>query len=367
MPIITEILDDVFPLFTKSTSIRLQTLILNEFEKSELEKRNLYGFKEFKIIVSEVMNSPLLNINDKKISIIDRLEIIFKSGEIKNLPKEIDFLGKNGFDIFCYEVFCFFWWKLQFSEEDTYKPIVKYFEYNVSIINDLYINFWRFVCGHELFPNIRPLIEKYNLSALLDLYSVEDYFVDLYVNGFLLLNGEVKDLKYFYEQMYNIMHLIPFNRITRLSSNFGITPKKSLYPPTENMSFSFEIPLNIKSSLITLFHQLSMQLNFILINELMSKTDPYKSVKKMNEDEIHQLVEQIRQCSQLMDSISRLQRKVDTPYFLNKKVSLLTALSVLLYQFYEKENIFRRSAQRHPDNRELYRSDEAICAASRRL
>lgn len=340
------IIEEVLPLIKKTFARKVESLLLNEFEKKLLNDENRYGFQNFKDIAYEAMHEKILKIESEKTSIIDESVIIFKTYLNLGLDEDI-FLNKSLYDFFLYEISCYFWWKIQFSVNSEFIPISKDFDSYKHFLDSIYPYFYSFVVEHKYYDSIEPLKEKYCLSALLEFFSIEDYFSNLYVSTYKLDLDEKKastnslqyevvysEFKDYYILLSKIMKVMPFNRCTKLSGHMYATGNLS----SDTKILSFHIPLENDSSLIAMFEHLLTSLTSSLLFILSERVKDPNTPENIDFKKIKSLINKINEASQLANAFSTVQKNEKKSNFLNKRASLLTGMNVLMYRFYEEHN-----------------------------
>lgn len=321
--------EKIVPVLKDFLLSRLKILILNEFEKNHLEDNALYGYKDFVKINQEI--SVLIS------STLSFAQIFERYVEDSETHHSI-FLNRHPYDAMIYELLCYGWWKIQCSDDYKYRPSVKYFRTDESVEKAFYLKFYNHLSRKGEMYKIEELVRKYNLSALISLYSVEDYFVDLYILTSLVVNSKSLNMNFLIEQLKNIMHLLPFNRLTKFPPNYQILNKKNIVMGDIEAVLNIDVPINKNSDIVDLFNQLSVQLSINFINLVIENKDNLLKNDSHTLSDLSTLMHQIKQTVSVSKSLSALQKEVDSPYLLAQNLSLPTALFLLLYRFYIKKN-----------------------------
>ena len=198
---------EIVPILKDFLLSRLKILILNEFEKNHLQDSALYGYKDFVKINQEIIAS-----NSSTFLFAQIFERYVEDSETHHSI----FLNRHPYDVMIYELLSYGWWQVQRSDNYKYRPNVKYFRTDESVEKSFYFKFYNYLLRKGDMHKIEELMGRYNLSALLSLYSIEDYFVDLYILTSLVVNSKSLNMIFLIEQLKNIMHLLPFNRLSEV-------------------------------------------------------------------------------------------------------------------------------------------------------
>mgnify|MGYP001563168069 CR=1 FL=1 len=320
---------EIVPILKDFLLSRLKILILNEFEKNHLQDSALYGYKDFVKINQEIIAS-----NSSTFLFAQIFERYVEDSETHHSI----FLNRHPYDVMIYELLSYGWWQVQRSDNYKYRPNVKYFRTDESVEKSFYFKFYNYLLRKGDMHKIEELMGRYNLSALLSLYSIEDYFVDLYILTSLVVNSKSLNMIFLIEQLKNIMHLLPFNRLSKFPPNYEILNKQNVVMGDIEAILRIDIPINKSSDIVDLFHQLSVQLSVKLINLAIENKDNLLKEDSHTLSDLSALMHQIKQTVSVSKSLSTLQKEVDSPYLLAQNLSLPTALFLLLYRFYIKKN-----------------------------
>lgn len=312
-----------------SFTLRLQILLLNEYEKLILEEKNLFSYDAFLS-----MQKRSLDLENTKGEFYKYAVEQAKNIEITPDDSEYAFLNKNKFQLFAHELKEFLVWRAQNENSSNYCPITppKYLtEFQLKSLPLAKYAITQIKC--EQFSDLQS---KYNLSSLLSLFTIEDYFVDLYISTYLIIKAKLSDVESLLYQVNSIMRLLPFNRISNQASNFKLATSDPSYKENLDTIVGISISYNLESSIIDIFHQLSLQLTTQFLNKAVTRNATLNLKDPQNLKEMSKLLDQIRQLTKVTQTVSKLYKQEDSPYLLNQKSSLLTGLLILLYKSYEK-------------------------------
>ena len=315
-----------------SFTLRLQTLLLNEYEKLILEEKNLFSYDSF---IS--MQKRSLDLDDTEGEFYKYAVEHAKNIGITPDDSEYAFLNKTKFQLFTNELKEFLVWRAQTETSSNYCPNSPPKYLTQSQLRSFPLA--RYAITQINCEQFSELQSRYNLSSLLSLFTIEDYFVDLYISTYLLIKSEWLDIEGLLHQINSLMRLLPFNRIKRNASNFKLHTSDPFYTENLDTAVKLSIPYNLDSSIIDMFHQLSVQLTTQFLNNAVTKNATLNLTEPQNFNELSKLLEQISQLTKLTQTVAKLYKQEDSPYLLNQKSSLLTGLFILLYKFYEKRHL----------------------------
>ena len=314
-----------------SFTLRLQTLLLNEYEKLILEEKNLFSYDDF---IS--MQKRSLDLEDTESEFYKYAIEHAKNIGINPNDSEYIFLNKNKFQLFTHELKEFLVWRAQTETSSSYCPTSRPKYLTDSQLRSIPLA--KYAITQINCDQFSELRSRYHLSSLLSLFTIEDYFVDLYISTYLLIKSNWSDVGSLLHQINSLMRLLPFNRIKRNASNFELHTSDPFYTENLDTVIKLSIPYNLDSSIIDIFHQLSVQLTTQFLNNAVTKNSTLNSKDPRKLKELSNLLEQINHLTKLTQTVAKLYKQEDSPYLLNQKSSLLTGLFVLLYKFYEKRH-----------------------------
>src|SRR5690606_15016731 len=110
---------------------------------------------------------------------------------------------------------------------------------------------------HEHVQHLNILAIQYNLRSMKKLYSIEDYFVELYVSYHFILQMVYQKTHEIHKIINNINHIAPFKDLTHAGNDFSVLKKKS---SEADYLIGLQVPVKAQSNMIDVLHKVFLQM-----------------------------------------------------------------------------------------------------------
>lgn len=136
---------------------------------------------------------------------------------------------KDKYEILRFDLLQAFWSEYQNNGFTLFQLSTDYFEISYQSLKDFFFQWTQEIFKQfpEHVPHLNILAIQHNLRAMNKLYSIEDYFVELYVSYHLVYQRVFQKPHEIYKILNNINHITPFKDLTYGGNNFSVLKKKS--------------------------------------------------------------------------------------------------------------------------------------------
>ena len=287
----------------------IQSLLMLEYERCHSHAKCNCNLEKF----SEV-NAFILEKIDELLS-----QDQFKEWEY-DLNLESDWqCKKQNQEILRFDLLQAFWWEYQNNNFTIFHQRTDYFGIPYTTLKDLFFSWTNEV--FRKFPvhvqHINILAIQHNLRSMNKLYSIEDYFVELYVNYHCVYLRLLQTPEDIFRIIENINHLAPLKDLTQGGSDFQVLERSN----QADFLIGLQVPVKAQSNMIDVLHKVFLQMiSMLLLNH-----------KKNQPSEI-----QLQQAVEIATNLLTLQKRNNYP--LTQRKSPLKALEALLYENFKKEH-----------------------------
>ena len=302
--------DNLLLILEDSAFFLTQTLLMLEYERYHSKARCPYRFEQL-----EQINAFILN----------KIDNLLGSGQVKawmyDLRLDSDWKTKKlNQEILRYDLLQAFWWEYQNNNFTMFQQTTDYFKIPYSSLKD-----WFFTWIQEVFRRfpehvhgINILAKQHNLRSINKLYSIEEYFVELYVSYYCIYQRLLQTPEEIFRIIENINHLAPFKDLTQGGSDFQVLERKS---NEADFLIGLQVPVKEQSNMIDVLHKVFLQMISMLL---------------LNHKNNHPSETQLQQAVEIATNLLTLQKR--NKYPLTQRKSPLKALEALLYQNFKKEH-----------------------------
>lgn len=287
----------------------IQSLLMLEYERCHSHAKcncNLEKFSEVNAFILEKIDELLSK---------DQ----FKEWEY-DLNLESDWqCKKQNQEILRFDLLQAFWWEYQNNNFTIFHQRTDYFGIPYTTLKDLFFSWTNEV--FRKFPvhvqHINILAIQHNLRSMNKLYSIEDYFVELYVSYHCVYLRLLQTPEDIFRIIENINHLAPLKDLTQGGSDFQVLERSN----QADFLIGLQVPVKAQSNMIDVLHKVFLQMiSMLLLNH-----------KKNQPSEI-----QLQQAVEIATNLLTLQKRNNYP--LTQRKSPLKALEALLYENFKKEH-----------------------------
>ena len=302
--------NDFLIILEDSAYFLIQSILMLEYERLHSYARCQYNFE------------LLTEVNDFVLEKIDELLSLDQSKDWEyDLKLEIDWQCKKpNQEILRYDLLQAFWWEYQNNNFTLFQHTTDYFGISYKSLKDLFFRWTQEIFRKfpEHVQHINILAIQHNLRSMNRLYSIEDYFVELYVSYHCIYQRLLPTHEYIQKIINNINHISPFKDLTQGGSDFHVLEKKS---SEADFLIGLQVPVKAQSNMIDVLHKVFLQMiSMLLLNH--KNGDPSET--------------QLEQAVQIATNLLTLQKR--NKYPLTQRKSPLKALEALLYQNFKKEH-----------------------------
>ncbi|MCU4492804.1 hypothetical protein KTI63_10025 [Acinetobacter guillouiae] len=302
--------DNLLLALEDSAFFLLQSLLMLEYERCHSHAKcncNLEKFSEVNAFILEKIDELLSQDQSKKWEYDLNLESDWQC-------------KKQNQEILRFDLLQAFWWEYQNNNFTIFDQRTDYFGIPYTTLKDLFFSWTNEI--FRKFPvhaqHINILAIQHNLRSMNQLYSIDDYFVELYVSYHCIYQRLLQTPEDISKIIENINHLAPFKDLTQGGSDFQVLEKKS---NQSDFLIGLQVPIKAQSNMIDVLHKVFLQMiSMLLLNH-----------KKNQPSEI-----QLQQAVEIASNLLILQKRNNYP--LTQRKSPLKALEALLYQNFKKEH-----------------------------
>ncbi|WDE14949.1 MULTISPECIES: hypothetical protein [Acinetobacter] len=227
---------------------------------------------------------------------------------------------KHDEEILRFDLLQAFWWEYQNSNYGFFQQSTDYFKIPYKPLKSLFFTWIQDVFREfpEHVQSINILARQYNLRSINKLYSIEDYFVELYVSYYCIYERLFETPEEIYTIIKNINHLSPFKDLIQGGNDFQVLEKK---PNDSDFLIGLQVPVRAQSNMIDVLHKVFLQMISMLL---------------LNQKNNHHLEAQLQQAVDIATNLITLQKR--NKYPLTQRKSPLRALEALLYQNFKNKH-----------------------------
>lgn len=301
--------DNLLLILEDSAFFLLQSLLMLEYERYHSHAKcncNLEKMSEINAFILEKIDELLSRDQSKEWEYDLNLESDWKC-------------KKQNLEILRFDLLQAFWWEYQNNNFTIFHQLTDYFGIPCTTLKNLFFS-WKNEVFRKFSVNIQHiniLAIQHNLRSMNKLYSIEDYFVELYISYHCIYQRLLQTPEDIFSIIKNINHLAPFKDLTQGGSDFQVLEKSN----QSDFLIGLQVPIKAQSNMIDVLHKVFLQMiSMLLLNH-----------KKNQSSEI-----QLQQAVEIATNLLILQKRNNYP--LTQRKSPLKALEALLYQNFKKEH-----------------------------
>lgn len=309
--------DKDFLLLTLEDSVYFltQSIIMLEYERLHALDKCTCNFEKLKEINEYILGKIDQLPNEEKLKISAYHLVLESDWKCK----------KDKYEILRFDLLQAFWSEYQNNGFTLFQLSTDYFEISYQSLKGFF-----FIWTQEVFrqfpehvQHLNILATQHNLRSMNKLYSIEDYFVELYVSYHLIYHRVFQQHHEINRILNNINHIAPFKDLTYGGNDFSVLKKKS---SQADYLIGLQVPVKAQSNMIDVLHKVFLQMISML---LLNKNNDVPSET------------QLQQAVEIATSLLTLQKRNNYP--LTQRKSPLKALEALLYQSYKKKHHTKNS------------------------
>lgn len=306
---------DIFLLALEDSMYFLtQSILMLEYERLHALDKCICNFEKLKEINEYILGKIDKLLDEEKLKISEYHLVLESDWKCK----------KDKYEILRFDLLQAFWSEYQNNGFTLFQLSTDYFEISYQSLKGFF-----FIWTQEVFrqfpehvQHLNILATQHNLRSMNKLYSIEDYFVELYVSYHLIYQRVFQQPHEIYRILNNINHIAPFKDLTYGGNDFSVLKKKS---SESDYLIGLQVPVKAQSNMIDVLHKVFLQ----MISMLLNKNNDVPSET------------QLQQAVEIATSLLTLQKRNHYP--LTQRKSPLKTLEALLYQSYKKKHPTKNS------------------------
>lgn len=292
-----------------------QSIVMLEYERFHALDKCPCNFEKLKEINEYILGKIDRLLNEEKLKISEYHLVLESDWQYK----------KDKYEILRFDLLQAFWSEYQNKGFTLFQLSTDYFAISYQSLKGFF-----FIWTQEVFrqfpqhvQHLNILATQHNLRSMNKLYSIEDYFVELYICYHLIYQRVCQKPHEIYKILNNINHIAPLKDLMYGENDFSVLKKKS---SEADYLIGLQVPIKARSNMIDVLHKVFLQMISML---LLNKNNDVPSET------------QLQQAVEIATSLLTLQKRNHYP--LTQRKSPLKALEALLYQSYKKRHPTKNS------------------------
>lgn len=284
-----------------------QSILMLEYERLHAIDKCQYNFEKLKEINEYILGKIDILFDEEKLKISEYHLVLESDWSCK----------KDKYEILRFDLLQAFWSHYQNNGFTLFQLSTDYFEISYQSLKDFFFTWTQEIFRQfpEHVQHLNILATQHNLRSMNKLYSIEDYFVELYISYHFIYQRISQTPHEIHKILNNINHIAPFKDLTHAGNDFRVLEKKS---SEADYLIGLQVPVKAQSNMIDVLHKVFLQMiSMILLNQ---KNDVPSET-------------QLKQAVEIATSLLTLQKRNHYP--LTQRKSPLKALEALLYQMYK--------------------------------